>query len=338
MFEHQTCLIYQLYDLLTFYMTFFHQALAFFKICRCIVMHGTVNINTINTKILGHRDTRHILGRLTPPKLPSVPIWRPSSFRTCYGSACFCPALSLGGPSSKGTFSVAKIPPCPSPKCPTHIHTPVALCTPTGCWTVGWEMVVVGGLCKCEARKGPAMVFLLCDGWLGGSTGLLYMRIEASRGENRGLFNKACHPKPPSHPTPSSSIPSSSSSRTLSLRLRLLLFLNFVAFICLSSLLLSHPIICTLPPLQCPFYLFPFHTLNFCSFRFPLLSIKLLLPHRVLQHLNRLIILWELQIKSYDVNFTVKALYTRSDVTYQVQMWVNRLCDGIFRLKMRSFC
>lgn len=87
------------------------------------------------------------------------------------------------------------------------------------------------------------------------------MRREANRGENRGLFNEACHPKPPSssHPTPSSSIPSSfrpsSSSRVLSLHLSLPLFLHFVAFICLSSLLLSHPIICTPPPTPLPFLL-----------------------------------------------------------------------------------
>lgn len=156
--------------------------------------------------------------------------------------------------------------PCPSPNCPTHIHTPVTHSTP--CWVLDcgverWWGWWGGGLCECEARKGPAMVFLLCDGWLGGWTGLFCMRREASRGENRGLFNEACHPKPPSctepsHPTPSSSIPSSfrpsSSSLVLPRHLGLLFFLHFVAFICPSSLLLSHPILYTQPPLRCPPY------------------------------------------------------------------------------------
>lgn len=151
-------------------------------------------------------------------------------------------------------------------------------------WVERW-LRGVGRLCKCEARQRPAMVFLLCDGWLGICTGLFCMRREASKGEKRGLFNEACHPKPPSCMKPHTPLlyhpslyPFIIPPRPLFFLFMLVFSFHFVAFIWLSSLFLSQSISYTLPPTLLPSLPLDFITLNFCSFRFSLLSVKLFYP------------------------------------------------------------
>lgn len=140
---------------------------------------------------------------------------------------------------------------------------------------MGWE----GG---CEACKRPAMVFLLCDGWLEGCTGLICMRREARKGEKRGLFNEACHPKPPSCTKPHTPLLYQPSLYPFVIPPRPLFFLfisvlpfHFVVFICLSSLFLSLSKSYTLPSTLLPSLPLDFIPLNFCSFRFSFLSVKL---------------------------------------------------------------
>lgn len=90
-------------------------------------------------------------------------------------------------------FFVVKVP-FAHPPAVQHTYT-VLLPTPppVGCWIVewgGWIMWVWDSQKACHGLS-------LCDGWLGGWTGLFCMKREGSRGKNRGLLNEACHPKPP---------------------------------------------------------------------------------------------------------------------------------------------
>lgn len=112
------------------------------------------------------------------------------------------------------------------------------------------------------------------------------MRREASRGKNRGLFREACHPKSPPIRAHTHTHCITHSFIISSLLLLLLLSCFPLSVASLFSLILwlsfdrfhrglfffFSPFNLTPPPL---FYAASFIPLNFCSFRFPLLSIKL---------------------------------------------------------------
>lgn len=163
-------------------------------------------------------------------------------------------ALLPGLPSY---FHYGQDAPCPSPSWANkHTHSAIH-CTPIGCWIVGWEVAAWGGGCK--ACKRPAMVFLLCDGWLEGCTDLICMRREASKGEKRGLFNEACHPKPPFCTKPHTLLlyypslyPFVIPPHPLCFFFISVLPFHFVAFIRLSSLFLSLAKSYTLPSTLLP--------------------------------------------------------------------------------------
>lgn len=157
--------------------------------------------------------------------------------------------------------SAAKIPPCPSPNCQHTYTIPLPTAPPIGCCIVGLRDggVEWGDYESERLVKGlPWSFCCVTDGWEAEQACFAWEEKPAEGRKEVYSMRPVTQNHPLAHPTPSSSIPSSfrpSFSLVLPLHLGLPFFFHFVAFICPSSLLLSHPTICTPPPLSCPLYL-----------------------------------------------------------------------------------